>query len=75
MGKSSPPPKIQQAAPTPTATDPNVQNARAGRLSQARYSKGFMSTISPSDQSSGTLGGSSVASGGSNPVGSVSKLG
>ena len=74
MGKSSPPPKIQQAAPTPTAVDPNVQNARAGRLSQARYAKGFMSTISPSDQSS-TLGGSSVASGGSNPVGSVSKLG
>lgn len=75
MGKSSPAPKIQQAAPTPTATDPNVQNARAGRLSQARYAKGFMSTISPSDQS--TLGGSgsSVASGGGNPVGSVSKLG
>lgn len=74
MGKSSPAPKIQQAAPTPTQTDPSVQNARAGRLSQARYAKGFMSTISPSDQ--GTLGsGSSVASSGSNPVGTVSKLG
>jgi hypothetical protein len=73
MGKSSPAPKIQQAAPIPTATDPNVQNARAGRLSQARYAKGFMSTISPSDQS--TLGGSTVATGGSNPVGSVQKLG
>lgn len=73
MGKSSPAPKIQQAAPPPTQTDPNVQNARAGRLSQARYAKGFMSTISPSDQS--TLGGTSVASSGSNPVGTVSKLG
>lgn len=74
MGKSSPAPKIQQAAPAPTPTDPNVQNARAGRLSQARYAKGFMSTISPSDQS--TLGsGSSVATGGGNPVGTVSKLG
>ena len=74
MGKSSPAPKIQQAAPTPTETDKSVQNARAGRLSAARYSKGFMSTISPSDQ--GTLGsGSTVATSGSNPVGTVSKLG
>jgi hypothetical protein len=73
MGKSSPAPKIQQAAPTPTQTDPNVQNARAGRLSQARYAKGFMSTIGPSDQSSNL--GSSVATGGGNPVGTVSKLG
>lgn len=73
MGKSSPPPpKIQQAQPTPTQEDTSVQNARAGRLTQARYAKGFMSTISPSDQS--TLG-STVATGGSNPVGSVSKLG
>jgi hypothetical protein len=71
---SSPAPKIQQAAPIPTQTDPNVQNARAGRLSQARYSKGFMSTISPSDQ--GSLGGgSTVATSGSNPVGTVAKLG
>lgn len=73
MGKSSPAPKIQAAQPTPTPTDPSVQNARAGRLSQARYAKGFMSTISPTDQ--GTLGGSTVATSGSNPVGTVSKLG
>ena len=72
-GGSPPAPKIQQAQPTPTTTDPSVQNARAGRLSQARYAKGFMSTISPSDQS--TLGGSTVATSGSNPVGTVSKLG
>lgn len=51
-----------------------MQNARAGRLSQARYAKGFMSTISPTDQ--GTLGGgSTVATSGANPVGTVSKLG
>ena len=73
MGKSSPAPKIQQASPTPTETDKSVQNARAGRLSQARYAKGFMSTISPTDQ--GTLGGGTVATSGSNPVGTVSKLG
>lgn len=72
MGKSQPAPKIQQAPPTPTSTDPNVQNARAGRLSQARYAKGFMATTGKQDAG---LGGSSVATGGANPVGTVEKLG
>lgn len=64
-------PKIQQAAPPPTETDPSVQAKKATRLTQQRYAKGFMSTIQ-SDES-GLGGGGGIAT--SNPVGSTQKLG
>lgn len=62
---------VQQAAPA-TEEDPNVQKARAARLTQARYSRGFMSTIQSGQQGNG-LGSGSIAA--PNAVGSVQKLG
>jgi len=71
-GGGSQRPIIQQT-PAPTETDPKVQNAKASRLTQQRYAKGFMSTIQ-SDQK-GLGSGSIATSGGNNPVGSVQQLG
>jgi len=70
-GGGSSRPIIQQT-PAPTETDPKVQNARASRVQQQRYAKGFMSTIQSDQQG---LGSGSIATGGPNQVGSVQKLG
>lgn len=61
---------VQQAAPA-TEEDPNVQKARAARLTQSRFARGFMSTVQ-SNQNQG-LGGGSIAA--PNAVGAVQKLG
>ena len=67
-------PKPTQAAAPPTETDPSVQSKKAARLTQARYAKGFMSTMQSSGQGGqGGLGGGIAT--GSQPIGSVQKLG
>jgi hypothetical protein len=64
---------VQQQAP-PTPEDPNVQKARANRLTQDRYARGFMSTIQSGDkQGFGSGGSGSIAA--PNAVGAVQKLG
>lgn len=47
-----------QAPQTPTETDPSVQKKKAARMSAARYSEGFKSTIASggSDQTLGNAG-------------------
>lgn len=74
-GGGSQRPIIQQT-PAPAETDPQVQNKRASRITQARYSKGFMSTMSDQNRNlgAGTIA-TSGAGGGQNPVGSTQQLG
>lgn len=62
-------PQAQQAPVTPTETDPTVQKKKAARMSAARYSEGFKSTIA-SGQPDQTLGNA-----GSSANGSLTKLG
>lgn len=66
-------PQIVQQAPPPKEEDPNVQKARAARLTQARYARGFMSTIQSDQNQNQTLGSGSLAA--PNAVGAVQKLG
>lgn len=71
-GGGSQRPIIQQTA-APTESDPKVQKAKASRLTQQRYQQGFMSTIKSDDRGLGS--GTIATNSGSNPVGSVQKLG